>query len=163
MILWIFTFLCDVGELERCLVLKFQLCTMFGSRKNANKLKRKNSGFLLNATLWTFIFNARSPKMVLTQKWYVLDQIERFSTDFGTFFGRFRTSEFFGEVSARLWVAAPPRRRARDGHDAERGGEGEGGSARRDPPPQPTRSSSSSKMSKPAGETQYKQPKQPNA
>ena len=49
--------------------------------------------------------------MVLTQKWYVFDQIEFFSTDFGTFFGRFRTSEFFGEVSTRLGAAAPPRRR----------------------------------------------------
>ena len=44
-ILQIFRFFCHVGELEICLVSKFQLCTTLGGRKNAEKPKRKFSEF----------------------------------------------------------------------------------------------------------------------
>ena len=42
-ILRIFRFVCHVGELEICLVSKFQLCTTLGDRKNAETPKRKFS------------------------------------------------------------------------------------------------------------------------
>ena len=35
-----------VGELEICLVSKFQLCTTLGGRQNTKKLQRKNFGFV---------------------------------------------------------------------------------------------------------------------
>ena len=38
-ILQIFRFFCHVGELEICLVSKFQLCTTLGGRNNAEKPK----------------------------------------------------------------------------------------------------------------------------
>ena len=44
-ILQIFRFFCHVGELEICLVSKFQLCTTLGGRKNAEKPKREFSEF----------------------------------------------------------------------------------------------------------------------
>ena len=47
-ILWIFFIFCHVGELEICLVSKFQLCTTLGGRKNAEKPKRKNFDFVAN-------------------------------------------------------------------------------------------------------------------
>ena len=40
-ILRIFRFFCHVGELEICLVSKFQLCTTLGGRKNAEKPKHE--------------------------------------------------------------------------------------------------------------------------
>ena len=44
-ILRIFRFFCHVGELEICLVSKFQLCTKLRDRKNAEKPKRNVSEF----------------------------------------------------------------------------------------------------------------------
>ena len=41
-----FRFFGNVGELEICQVSKFQLCTTFGGRKNAEKPKRKILDFL---------------------------------------------------------------------------------------------------------------------
>ena len=40
-----FRFFGNVGELEICLVSKFQLCTTLGGRKNAEKPKREKSDF----------------------------------------------------------------------------------------------------------------------
>ena len=48
-ILRIFRFLCHVGELEICLVSKFQLCTTLGDRNNAEKPKRNVFEFLGSA------------------------------------------------------------------------------------------------------------------
>ena len=44
-ILRIFQFFCHVGELEICLVSKFQLCTTLGDRKIVEKPKHKFSEF----------------------------------------------------------------------------------------------------------------------
>ena len=56
-ILWIFQFFRHVGELEICLVSKFQLCTTLGGRKNAEKPKREFSIFSVRSVRYSVRFD----------------------------------------------------------------------------------------------------------
>ena len=52
-----FRFFGNVGELEICLVSKFQLCTTLGGRKNAEKPKREFSEFSVRSVRYSIRFD----------------------------------------------------------------------------------------------------------
>ena len=56
-ILQIFRFFCHVGELEICLVSKFQLCATLGGRKNAEKQKCEFSEFSVRSVRYSIRFD----------------------------------------------------------------------------------------------------------
>ena len=73
-ILQIFQFFCHVGELEICLVSKFQLCTTLGGRKNAEKPKCEFSEFSVRSVRYSIRFDrycVRGSWWTALVKWFL--------------------------------------------------------------------------------------------
>ena len=71
-ILRIFQFFRHVGELEICLVSKFQLCTTLGGRKNAEKPKRKFSEFFGSVgSVFRSVRSILRPRVVVDRSEYL--------------------------------------------------------------------------------------------
>ena len=65
-ILQIFCFCCNVGELEICLVSKFQLCTTLGDRKNT---ENRNAKFL-SFSVWSVRYSVRFDRYWVRGLWW---------------------------------------------------------------------------------------------
>ena len=80
-ILRIFRFFCHVGELEICLVSKFQLCTTLGGRKNAEKPKCECSEFSVRSVRYSIRFD----RYCVRGSWWTALRMGFFKRPFTTF------------------------------------------------------------------------------